>query len=221
MTKTRVFIVDDHGVVRLGLRTLLSDQPALEVVGEADSARQALEGVARLRPDVVLMDIRMPGESGIEATRQIMDQFPATKVVMLTSFADDELLMRAIRAGAAGYVLKQADNDALLRAITSAAQGEAPLDAGLTARLMARVRESDRQADREAFRDLAERELEVLAEVAHGKSNAAIAQQLNLTEKTVSNYVSHILEKLELTNRVELATYAVEHRLDERLRPKD
>ncbi|MEP7358669.1 MAG: response regulator transcription factor [Anaerolineales bacterium] len=221
MSQTRVLVVDDHAVVRLGLKTLIGDQPGLEVAGEAGSAAEALEAVARLRPDVVLMDIRMPGESGLEATRQIMEQFPATKVVMLTSFADDELLMRAIRAGAVGYVLKQADNDALLRAIHSAARGDSPLDAGLTARLMARVREADRQAERDAFRDLAQRELEVLAGVARGKSNAAIAQDLSLSEKTVSNYVSHILEKLGLSNRVELATYAVEHRLDDRLRRDD
>lgn len=221
MSKTRVLIVDDHSVVRLGLKTLISDQPHLEAVGEASSAAAALEAVARLRPDVVLMDIRMPGESGLEATRQITEQFPATRVVMLTSYADDDLLLRAIRAGASGYVLKQADNDALLRAIGSAAQGEAPMDPALTARLIARVREAERQAEVDAFRDLAERELEVLAEVARGKSNAAIAQALNLSEKTVSNYVSHILEKLGLSNRIELATYAVEHRLNERLQRKD
>jgi len=221
MTITRVLIVDDHAVVRLGLKTLLSDQPSLEVVGEADSASSAAAAVARWRPDVVLMDIRMPGQSGLEATRQITEQFPETKVVMLTSYADDELLSRAIRAGAVGYLLKQADNDALLRAITSAARGEAPVDATLTARLIARVRAADRQAEDDAFRDLAERELEVLSGVAKGKSNAAIAQQLNLTEKTVSNYVSHILEKLALTNRVELATYAVEHHLDDRLHRND
>ena len=117
MTKTRILLVDDHAVVRLGLKTLINDQPALEVVGEASSAAEAIEAVARLRPEVVLMDIRMPGESGLEATRQITQQFPGTRVVMLTSYADDDLLIRAIRAGATGYVLKQADNDALLLAL--------------------------------------------------------------------------------------------------------
>lgn len=218
MTKTRVLIVDDHAVVRLGLKTLINDQPDLEVAGEASTGAEALRAVERLRPAVVLMDIRMPGEGGLEATRQITRQFPDIRVVMLTSFADDELLVRAIRAGAAGYVLKQADNEALLRAIAAAARGEAPMDPALTARLMARVREAERQADDNAFRDLARRELEILAEVARGKSNAAIAHGLNLSEKTVSNYVSRILEKLRLSNRIELATYAVEHRLDERLR---
>jgi DNA-binding NarL/FixJ family response regulator len=221
MTKTRILLVDDHSVVRLGLKTLINDQPAMEVVGEASSAAEAVEAVERLRPDVVLMDIRMPGESGLEATRQITQHFPGTRVVMLTSYADDELLMRAIRAGASGYVLKQADNDALLRAIASAAQGGAPIDAKLTARLVERVRAAERQAEVDAFRDLAARELDVLAEVARGKSNAAIAQTLNLSEKTVSNYVSHILEKLGLSNRIELATYAVEHRLNERLRGQE
>jgi two-component system, NarL family, response regulator DevR len=218
---TRVLVVDDHAVVRLGLRTLISDQPNLEVVGEADSGASALDAVAQLRPDVVLMDIRMPGGSGLEATRQITKQYPETRVVMLTSYGDDALLMQAIRAGAAGYVLKQADNEALLRAVASAAHGQAPLDPALAARLIERVRAAERQADTDAFRDLADRELDVLALVARGKSNAAIAQALNLSEKTVSNYVSHILEKLNLKNRVELATYAVEHRLEEHRRPTD
>jgi DNA-binding NarL/FixJ family response regulator len=217
MSKTRVLLVDDHAIVRLGLMTLINDQLEMEVVGEAGSAAEAVRAVERLRPHVALMDIRMPGEGGIEATRQITKRFPETKVVMLTSFADDELVVRAIRAGAVGYVLKQVGNEELLRAIAAAARGEALLDPATTARLLSRVREAERKADEDAFRDLSNRELDVLAEVARGKTNAEIGRILNLSEKTVRNYVSTILEKLNLTNRIELATYAVEHHLFERL----
>ena len=217
MTRTRVLLVDDHAIVRLGLMTLINDQPDMEVIGEAGTAGEAVRAVERLRPQVVLMDIRMPGEGGIEATRQITAQFPETRVVMLTSFADDELVLRAINAGAAGYVLKQVGNEELLRAIGAAARGEALLDPATTARLLARVRAAERQAEEDAFRDLSDRELDVLAELARGRTNAEIGHRLNLSEKTVRNYVSTILEKLHLTNRVELATYAVQHHLFERL----
>ena len=217
MNKTRVLLVDDHEVVRLGLMTLINDQPNMQVVGEAGTTAEAVRAVERLQPDVVLMDIRMPGEGGIEATQQIMARFPETQVVMLTSFADDELVVRAIRAGAVGYVLKQVGNEELLRAITAVARGEALLDPSTTARLLSRVREAERKADEDAFRDLSDREMDVLAELARGKTNAEIGRVLNLSEKTVRNYVSTILEKLHLTNRVELATYAVEHHLFERL----
>jgi two-component system, NarL family, response regulator DevR len=217
MSKVRILLVDDHTIVRLGLKTLIGDQPNMEVVGEAGTAAEAVRAAERLRPDVVLMDIRMPGEGGIEATRQITARFPQSKVVMLTSFADDELVVRAIRAGAVGYVLKQVDNAELLRAIEAAARGEALLDPATTARLLARVRENERKADEDAFRELSDREMDVLAPLARGKTNAEIGRTLNLSEKTVSNYVSTILEKLHLTNRIELATYAVEHHLFERL----
>lgn len=217
MGKTRVLLVDDHAIVRLGLTTLINDEPHLEVVGEAGNAVEALAAVERLRPDVVLMDIRMPGEGGIEATRQITTHFPTTKVVMLTSFADDDLVVRAIRAGAVGYVLKQVGNADLLRALAAAARGEAILDPVTTARLLERVRAAERQAEAEAFRELSAREMDVLAQVARGHTNAEIGRVLNLSEKTVRNYLSTILEKLHLTNRVELATYAVENRLFEKL----
>jgi DNA-binding NarL/FixJ family response regulator len=217
MNKTRVLLVDDHEVVRLGLMTLINDQPNMQVVGEAGTTAEGVRAVEQLHPDVVLMDIRLPGEGGIEATRQIMTNFPQTRVVMLTSFADDELVVRAIRAGAVGYVLKQVGNEELLRAIAAAARGEALLDSSTTARLLSRVREAERKADEDAFRDLSDREMDVLAELARGKTNAEIGQVLNLSEKTVRNYVSTILEKLHLTNRIELATYAVEHHLFDRL----
>lgn len=217
MGKIRVLLVDDHAIVRLGLMTLIDDQPNMEVVGEAGTAAEAVRAAEALRPDVALMDIRMPGEGGIEAARQITARFPETKVVMLTSFADDELVVRAIQAGAVGYVLKQVGNEELLRAVAAAARGEALLDPSTTARLLSRVREAERKAEEDAFRDLSDREMDVLAEVARGKTNAEIGRTLNLSEKTVRNYLSNILEKLHLSNRIELATYAVEHHLFERL----
>src|SRR3990172_10123009 len=135
MTKIRVLLVDDHEIVRLGLMTLINDQENMEVVGEAGTAGEAVKSVEQLRPDVVLMDIRMPGEGGIVATRDIILKFPQTKVVMLTSFADDDLVIRAIQAGAVGYVLKQVGNEELLRAVVAASRGEALLDPSTTSRL--------------------------------------------------------------------------------------
>ena len=214
---TRIVLVDDHEIVRLGLMTLLEDHPELQVVGEAGNAADAVRVVEHARPDVVLMDIRMPGDGGIEATRQIMLQFPDIKVVMLTSFADDELVMRAIRAGAVGYVLKQVGNEELLRAIGAAARGEALLDPATTARLLLRLREKERQTECDAFRDLSDREMDVLAGVARGKSNIEIAEQLHLSDKTVRNYLSTVMEKLHLSNRVELAVYAVKHGLFDKM----
>lgn len=218
MSRTRVLLVDDHEVVRLGLMTLIDDQADMEVVGEAGTASEALLAVERLRPDVVLMDIRLPGEGGLEATERITHAFPESKVVILTSFADDGLVVRAIQAGAAGYVLKQVGNEELLRAIQAAARGQAVLDPMTTQRLLARVRETERRAEQDAFRELSAREMEVLAEVARGHTNAEIGRSLYLSEKTVRNYVSTVLEKLHLTNRIELATYAVEHHIFDRLR---
>ena len=217
MKKTRILLVDDHDIVRLGLMTLLNDQPDMEVVGEASTAREGVNAAETFNPDVVLMDIRLPGEGGIEAAHQISARFPKSKVVMLTSFADDELVVRAIRAGAVGYVLKQVGNEELLRAIRAAARGEALLDPSTTARLLSRVREAERKAEEDAFRDLSDREMDVLVHLARGKTNAEIGRLLNLSEKTVGNYISHMFEKLHMNNRIELAAYAYEHHLFERI----
>ncbi len=213
MNRIRIVIVDDHALVRMGLTTLIGDRTDMEVVGEASDLSQALRIVEETQPHIVLMDIRMPGQSGIEATRQIVQRFPHTRVIILTSYSDDELVMRAIQAGAAGYVLKQADNDVLLNAIQTVARGGSLLDPTTTARLLQYVREMERKEEQNAFRDLSERELSVLAELAKGKTNAEIGKALFLSEKTVRNHVSTILEKLHLSNRVELATYAVEHHI--------
>jgi DNA-binding NarL/FixJ family response regulator len=220
MNKIRVGLVDDHALVRLGLKTLIDDQTDMEVVGEGDSTAAALVMVENAQPQVVLMDIRLPGDSGLEAARQIATRFPQTKVVMLTSFADEELVISAIRAGAVGYILKEVGNEEVLRGIRAAAGGGSALDAATTSRLLARVRESEQKADADAFRELSSRELEVLYELSQGKTNAEIAASLNLSEKTARNYVSTILEKLGLTNRIELATYAIKHHLAERMKPE-
>lgn len=218
MNKIPVGLVDDHALVRLGLKTLIDDQTDMQVVGEAGSASEAIQMVQRLHPAVVLMDIRLPGEGGLEATRQITRHFPETRVVMLTSFADEELVMSAIRAGAVGYLLKEVGNEEVLRGIRAAAKGDAVMDPTTTTRLFARVRASERKENEDAFRDLTEREMTILYEVQQGKTNAEIAQNINISEKTARNYVSAILEKLQLTNRIELATYAVKHHLSERMK---
>jgi DNA-binding NarL/FixJ family response regulator len=218
MNKISVVLVDDHALVRLGLKTLINDQVDMEVVDEAGTAQAALQVVERHHPRVVLMDIRLPGEGGLEATRRIADRFPDTRVVMLTSYADEELVMSAIRAGAVGYLLKEVGTEEVLHGIRAAAQGDSVMDAATTTRLFARVRAADRKSEEDAFRDLTEREMAVLYEVGQGKTNAEIALSLNLSEKTARNYVSAILEKLHLSNRIELATYAVRYHLSERMK---
>ncbi len=211
----KIIIVDDHEVVRLGLRTLLERHPDFKVVGEAANAREAVQKTQLLRPDVVIMDIRLPGGSGIDACRKIVEQVPEARVIMLTSYAEDEMLFDAISAGACGYVLKQIGSDDLIRAIEAVGRGEASLDPALTQRVFARVREAARKERETAFAGLTEQELRVLAHVAEGKTNREIAEALFLGEGTVRNYVSNILKKLGLTNRAEAAAYAVEHNLKE------
>jgi DNA-binding NarL/FixJ family response regulator len=211
----RIIIVDDHEVVRLGLRTLLDNQEELIVVDEAGDADEALRKTVQHNPDVVVMDIRLPGKSGIEACEQIKEAMPEVEVLMLTSYAEDELLFEAISAGAAGYVLKQGGGDELIRAIKRVAQGEALLDPAVTQRVLARVRLANRQQKAAAFSELTEQELRVLGLVSEGCTNKQIAKNLFLGEGTVRNYVSSILSKLELTNRAEAAAYAVRHHLNE------
>ncbi len=211
----KIIIVDDHEVVRLGLRTLLDHQPGLTVVDEAATVKEAVRKSLMFRPDVVLMDIRLLGGSGIDACRKIVEQAPEIKVIMLTSYAEDEMLFDAIAAGACGYVLKQIGSDELIRAVEAVGRGEALLDPALTQRVFARVREAARKEHEEAFASLTDQELRVLAQVAEGKTNREIAAALFLGEGTVRNYVSSVLRKLDLTNRAEAAAYAVEHHLKE------
>ncbi len=211
----RIIIVDDHEVVRLGLRTLLERHPDFTVVDEAATAKEAVQKSLLLRPDVVVMDIRLLGGSGIDACRKIVGQAPEVKVIMLTSYAEDDMLFDAIQAGACGYVLKQIGSDDLIRAVETVGRGEALLDPALTQRVFARVREAARKEHDEAFAGLTDQEMRVLAQVAEGKTNREIAEVLFLGEGTVRNYVSSILSKLDLANRAEAAAYAVKHDLEE------
>jgi two-component system response regulator DevR len=213
MLKHRILLVDDHAVVRVGLKSLIEYHPEFIVVGEAGSAREALEQVAALRPEIAIMDIRLPGASGIEACEEITQKFPGTKVLMLTSYAADELLISAIRAGASGYVLKTIGSDDLIRALRALARGEGLLDAAVTQRVLREVRRAVREKDESAFARLTEQEKHVLLLVTSGKTNREIAHVLFLGEGTVRNYASSIFQKLAVNNRAEAAAYAVEHNL--------
>ncbi len=215
MVKQRVLLVDDHEVVRLGLKALLERHPQFEIIGEAASAREALEQVANNHPDVVVMDIRLPGTSGIEACEEITTRFPDTKVLMLTSYAEDEMLFSAIRAGASGYVLKQIGGEELVHALEAVARGEALLDPAVTQRVFQEVRRAVKEEEASAFVHLSQQERHVLLLVSEGKTNREIAKALFLGEGTVRNYVSSILSKLGVSNRAEAAAYAVEHNLRE------
>ena len=215
MSKQRIILVDDHEVVRLGLKSLLERHPEFEVVGEASSARDALEQVALLEPSVVVMDIRLPGTSGIEACEQIVDNYPNIKVIMLTSYAEDEMLFSAIRAGASGYILKQIGSDDLIKALEAVSRGEALLDPAVTQRVFQEVRRAVKEEEASAFAHLSQQEKHVLLLVSEGKTNREIAKALFLGEGTVRNYVSSILSKLGVNNRAEAAAYAVEHNLRE------
>jgi len=217
VTKYRIVLVDDHEVVRLGLKSLLEHRENFEVVGEAASAREAVEQVARHRPDIVLMDIRLPGASGIEACEEITTQYPNTRVIMLTSYAEDEMLFSAIRAGASGYVLKQIAGEDLIKAIEAVGKGEALLDPAVTQRVFQEVRRAVKEEEASAFANLSQQERHVLMLVSEGKTNREIAKALFLGEGTVRNYVSSILSKLGVSNRAEAAAYAVEHNLKEYL----
>ncbi|HEX9925973.1 MAG TPA: response regulator transcription factor [Anaerolineae bacterium] len=214
MKKITILVVDDHQVVRLGLQALLKVELDLEVVGQAATADEAVALVERLRPQIVLMDLRMPGRSGVEACQELKQRWPETHVIMLTSYADDELVLEAIKAGAEGYVLKKVEGGNLVEVIRAVARGEAVLDSAVTQKLLAHVRQTEHELTGLAFRNLSEREIEVLAWLSQGKTNAAIAHQLSLSEKTVGNHVSAILDKLGVSNRIEAATYAVRHHIE-------
>lgn len=217
MQKQRILIVDDHEVVRLGLKSLLDQHPYFEVIAEAGSAKEAIEKVDKFSPDVVLMDIRLPGVSGIEACEEITRNYPDTRVIMLTSYAEDEMLFSAIRAGASGYVLKQIGAEDLMKAIEAVGRGEGLLDPAVTQRVFQEVRRAVREEEASAFANLSQQEKHVLMLVSEGRTNREIAKSLYLGEGTVRNYVSSILSKLGVSNRAEAAAYAVEHSLKDYL----
>jgi two-component system response regulator DevR len=217
MARQRLLVVDDHEVVRLGLRALLDQHPGFDVVAEAATAREALEKTELHNPDVVVMDIRLKGGSGIEACQEISTNHPDVKVIMLTSYAEDEMLFSAIRAGASGYVLKQIGGHDLVRAIEAVGRGEALLDPAVTQRVFQEVRKAAREEEASAFAELTQQEMHVLQLVSEGRTNRQIAEMLYLGEGTVRNYVSSILSKLAVRNRAEAAAYAVEHNLKDYL----
>jgi NarL family two-component system response regulator LiaR len=209
-----VFLVDDHDVVLKGLRYYLSTHSEIALVGEARDAQSAVEGVTEHVPDVVLMDLVLPlqpgteptDQGGVQATRRICEISPHTKVVVLTSFAQDELILSAIKAGALSYLLKDADGETVLDAIHAAGRGEATLHPRIAQRLMAEVTAPSQRRDPAA--DLTDRELEVLHLIAQGRSNVEIATELVITERTVKAHVSNILGKLHLSDRTQAAVYA-------------
>jgi DNA-binding NarL/FixJ family response regulator len=217
----KILLVDDHEVVRLGIKALLNRETQFEVVAEASTADDAVRKAAEYKPDVVVMDIRLPGKSGIEATREIMQAQPETKIIILTTFADDELLFEAISAGASGYVLKQIDSRELVNALERIGRGESLLDPAVTQQVFKKMRETTRNAENLAFAPLSEQEMKVLALVAQGKRNKEIAEQVFLSEKTVRNYVSSILSKLSLSTRSEAAAYAVKHSIENYVKVKE
>ncbi|MEW6049018.1 MAG: response regulator transcription factor [Bacillota bacterium] len=214
----RILIADDHEVVRIGLRSLLERFPDFVVVGEAASGVGAVELVDRVLPDVVIMDIRMPEMNGVDACRRIKEKHPEVKVIMLTSYPDDEAVFGAVMAGASGYVLKQVGSTELVDAIHTVARGESLLDPSVTGKLLERVRMLTSE-DQQPHEKLNVQERRILALIAEGKTNREIAEALYLSEKTVRNYVSMILSKLGLANRAEAAAYAVRQKMVRDLKP--
>jgi len=215
MNRIRLLIVDDHEIVRLGLRTLLEGESDLQVIAEAGTAEEALTQLNYHHPDVVILDIQLPGRSGLDICREIVQRFPQTRVVMLTSSVNDGFVIEALRAGAAGYVLKQVGNDELVRAVRAAYRGEVALDPKSSTQIISRLNALQKNLETSAFSDLAPREMDILVLVARGLGNKEIGEQLNLSDITVRNYITIMLEKLHLHNRVELAVYAVQNHIEE------
>jgi two-component system, NarL family, response regulator DevR len=212
MTEVRVLVAEDHDVVRQGIRLVLETEPDIRVVAEARDAPNAVAGTIRAQPDVVLMDVRLANGSGIEATREIHSRAPNSSVLMLTSYADDEAVFASIMAGAAGYMLKTATPMELIHAVRRVAHGESLLAPSVTQRVLTRVRQSPLLAKDEKLASLTAREDQVLTLLATGKTNAQIARDIHISEKTVKNHVSTILGKLEVARRTEAAAYFAQHR---------
>ncbi|MFI8320333.1 response regulator [Streptomyces sp. NPDC085529] len=209
---TRVFLVDDHEVVRRGLHDLIDDEPDMEVVGEAATAEQALARGPALRPDVAVLDVRLPDGNGISVCRELRSRMPELACLMLTSFDDEEALLDAIMAGASGYVLKQIKGADLVSAVRTVATGQSMLDPATTARLMHSLRdpEAAKPPEDERLAVLSERERSVLELIGEGLTNRQIAKQLFLSEKTVKNHISRLLGKLGVERRVQAAVIAAQ-----------
>jgi DNA-binding NarL/FixJ family response regulator len=214
-----VLIVDDHEVVRNGIRGYLDTLPEYDVVGEADSGEQAVDLVKQLVPDVVLMDLMLPGMDGVEATRIVKSISPRTQVVVLTSYHDDSLIFPALKAGAISYILKDMKMNKLAEAITKAHNGEVILHPKVASRVLQNIRK-DSNADNIIYTELTERELDVLKLIASGYSNSKIAEELVISENTVKGHVSNILSKLHLADRTQAAVFAWQQGIVKR-EPKD
>jgi len=215
----RLLIADDHAVVRAGLRALLEHHGNFRVVAEASTGEEAIAKAQEHHPDVAILDIRMPGLSGIEACRQIVQSVEGCRVIMLTSYAEDELLFAAIQAGASGYVLKRIGDNELIQAVERVSRGEGMLDPAMTSTVFSEMRKASQAQHAAAFSELTPQELTVLALVAEGLTNRQIAVKLYLGEGTVRNYVSSVLAKIGVSNRAEAAAYAVKHNISELVPP--
>ena len=206
----RLLLVDDHQLVRVGLRTVLHNHHhGITIVGEAGSKADAVRVAEQLKPDVVLMDVRLPDGSGIDACRDVLASHPETRVIFLTSFADDELALAAVLAGAQGYVLKTIDSDLLIRSIQAVANGQSLLSPGLIQRALDRIQSEPAQAGPVRTQSLAPQEERVLALVAKGLTNKEIASELQLSDKTVKNYLSNVFHKLQISRRTQAASFFI------------
>jgi DNA-binding NarL/FixJ family response regulator len=206
----RLLLVDDHEITRLGLRTLLEGCPSFEIAGEASSVAEALESVVRLKPDLVLLDVRLADGSGIEVCRRLQRLDLDTKVLMLTSFADDNIVLDAIAAGADGYLLKEIHGERLIQAIQDVAAGRSILDPAVTRRVMSRVSNPASLSSKSKLDMLSAQERKVVALVSEGKTNKEIGHELGLSDKTVKNYLSNAMEKLNLSRRAQAAAFFVD-----------
>lgn len=210
MDGIRILIADDQAITRSGLQTLLAAQENMQVVGEARNGEEVVALAESLQPDVILMDVRMPGINGIEATRRIHRSSPHISILVLTVFEDDTLVFPAIRAGARGYLLKDTEQDELVRAIQTVANGGAIFSPGIAQKVLGYLNAPPPNVSRDLFDELTAREREILELIAQGKTNAEIATTLNLSAKTVSNYISNVLLKLHATDRAKLMLMALE-----------
>ena len=210
MTPLRILIADDHPLFRKGMRTLLVSMPETEVVGEATTGKETVDRALALQPDIVLMDLQMPEGGGLTAIRSLTSANPETRILVVTLFEDDESVFAALRAGARGYVLKDADEDEMIRAIQAVARGEAIFSPAVASRLMDYFTAARTSPHAEAFPDLTEREREILAMIARGRSNYEIAEELSISLKTVRNHASSIFSKLQVADRTQAAIRARE-----------
>jgi DNA-binding NarL/FixJ family response regulator len=210
MNPLTVLIADDHPLFRKGMRNLLESMPDIELIGEAKSGSEAVEMAVERQPDLVLMDLQMPGGSGLAATRELSKTTPSVHILIVTLFEDDESIFTALRAGARGYILKDAEEEEMMRAIRAAGEGEAIFSPAIATRLMDYFSSTRSQLPEEVFPELTDREREILILISRGESNASIAEQLSISMKTVRNHVSNIYNKLQVADRAQAAIRARE-----------